>query len=152
MKAHVEGFTLITLGLAFACRQSGPPSNDVSPGASAGAAGRPGAAVEGTTGPVAAAPWPVTCDEAAARAIEKMGPGGVERLRSLTREELIELHFSLGLNIRNGFGLWDGNPALLDSCARTAGGTPDPDSASMMIITRAWEIVHGERQSANGSK
>jgi hypothetical protein len=152
MKTHVERFVVIALGFTFACRQSAPQSNDVSSAASAGAAGQPGATVGARTEPAAAAPWPVTCDEAAARAIEKMGPNGVERLRSLTKDELIELHFSLGLNIRNGFGLWDGNQALLDSCANTAGATPEPDSVSMMIITRAWEIVHGERKSANGSK
>jgi hypothetical protein len=81
-----------------------------------------------------------------------MGPNGVDSLRSLGKDELIELHFSLGLNIRNGFGLWDGNQALIDSCAGAAGSTAEPDSVSMMIITRAWEIVHGERKSADGSK
>lgn len=81
-----------------------------------------------------------------------MGPNGVERLRSLAKDELIELHFSLGLNIRNGFGLWDGNQALIDSCANAAGGSPEPDSVSMMIITRAWEIVHRERKSPNGGQ
>jgi hypothetical protein len=152
MRTHVQRFFSIALGLAFACRQSGPPSNDLPSEASAGAAGQPGAAVGATTEPATAAPWPVTCDEAAARAIEKMGPNGVERLRSLAKDELIELHFSLGLNIRNGFGLWDGNQALIDSCANAAGASPEPDSVSMMIITRAWEIVHGERKSANGSQ
>lgn len=99
-----------------------------------------------------AARWPVTCDEAAARAIERLGPEGVERLRSLAKDELIELHFSLGLNIRNGFGLWDGNSALVDSCVKTAGATREPDSVSMAIITRAWEVVRGERKSAIGSE
>lgn len=152
MRIQVERFFSIALGLAFACRQSGPASNDVSSEASAGAAGQPGAVVEATTEPAEAAPWPVTCDEAAARAIEKMGPPGVERLRSLAKDELIELHFSLGLNIRNGFGLWDGNQALLESCAKGAGATPEPDAVSMMIIARAWEIVHGERKTPNGSQ
>lgn len=152
MRTHVERFFLIALGLAFACRQSGPASNDVSSESSAAAAGQAGAAVAAPTEPAEAAPWPVTCDEAAARAIEKLGPDGVERLRSLAKDELIELHFSLGLNIRNGFGLWDGNQALLDSCAKGAGATPEPDTVSMIIITRAWEIVHGERKSANGSQ
>jgi hypothetical protein len=30
MKTHVERFVVIALGLAFACRPSGPPSNDIS--------------------------------------------------------------------------------------------------------------------------
>jgi len=81
-----------------------------------------------------------------------MGPNGVDRLRSLRKDELIELHFSLELNIRNGFGLWDGNQSLIDSCAGAAGSAAEPDSVSMMIITRAWEIVHGERKSADGSE
>jgi hypothetical protein len=152
MRTAGERFCLIALGLAFACRHSGPASNDVPSESSAGAAGQRGAAVAATTEPAEATPWPVTCDEAAARAIDKMGPGGVEQLRSLAKDELIELHFSLGLNIRNGFGLWDGNQALLDSCAKGTGATPEPDTASMTIITRAWEIVHGERKSANGSQ
>jgi hypothetical protein len=152
MRTRAERFFLIGLELAFACRPSGPPSNDVSTAALGGAAGQAGAAITASTEPAAAAPWPVTCDDAAARAIEKMGPEGVQRLRSLAKDQLIELHFGLGLNIRNSFGLWDGNQALLDSCARATGSTPEPDSASMTIITRAWEIVHGEGKSANGSK
>jgi hypothetical protein len=81
-----------------------------------------------------------------------MGPEGVERLRSLAKDDLIELHFSLGLNIRNGFGLWEGNSALLDSCAKTSGATPEPDPVSLVIITGAWEIVHGERKVPHGSR
>jgi hypothetical protein len=151
MKTLVKRFAFNALGLAFACRQPGPPSNDGSAEASAGAASHSETAAGATTQPAAEAAWPVTCDEAAARAIEKMGAQGVERLRSLGKDELIELHFSLGLNIRNGFGLWDGNQALIDSCAGAAGTTAEPDSVSMMIITRAWEIVHGERK-LDGSK
>lgn len=141
---------LTALGAVSACRQSGPAPDGVPAAASAGAEGQSGVAAAALP-EAAAAPWPVTCDEAAGRAIEKMGPQGVERLRSLRKDELIELHFSLGLNIRNGFGLWDGNQALIDSCAGAAGTTAEPDSVSMIIITRAWEIVHGERK-LDGSK
>jgi hypothetical protein len=81
MSPHLARFILIPLGLTFAfCRQPGPPSNDVSSEASAGAAGQPGVTAGATTEPVAAAPWPATCDDAAARAIEKMGPNGVSGL------------------------------------------------------------------------
>jgi hypothetical protein len=152
MRTDVECFCLIALGLAFACRQSRPAPDGTSSAASAGAAGQSGAAITSPTEATVGARWPVTCDEAAARAIERLGPEGVERLRSLAKDELIELHFSLGLNIRNGFGLWDGNSALIDSCAKTAGATREPDSVSMAIITRAWEVVRGERKSASGSE
>jgi hypothetical protein len=60
MRSDVECCCLIALGLAFACRQSGPPSNDVSSEASAGAADRPGVAVATTAERGAVAPWPVT--------------------------------------------------------------------------------------------
>jgi hypothetical protein len=150
MKNHVQRFFSLALGLAFACRQSGSPSND-GPSEGSAVAGQPGAAVGATTELPTAAPWPVTCDEAAARVIADIGPTGVERLRSLAKDELNQLHFALGLYIRNGYGLWQGNQALLDSCA-SAGPTREPDSVSGIIITRAWEIVRGERKPANGSQ
>jgi hypothetical protein len=147
MTASVRSVLVIALGLAVACERSGPAPVDV---ASAGAEGAADTAVV-PPAPVAAAPWPFTCDEAAARAIEKMGPAGEQRLRSLAKDELIVLHDSLGLNIRNGFGLWGENDALLASCtAEGAGTTADPDAVSMVIITRAWEMLHGERKAPHG--
>src|SRR5262249_1328915 len=38
-----------------------------------------------------------------------------ERLRSMREEDLIDLHFSLGMGIRNTFPIW-GNEPLLRSC------------------------------------
>ena len=134
---------MIALGFGVACERSVP--------APVGTAGAPTTISVAPSAPVVAAPWPVTCDEAAKRAIEKMGPAGEQRLRSLAKDELIVLHDSFGLNIRNGFGLWGGNDALLASCvAESAGATPDPDSVSMVIITRAWEMLHGERKAPHG--
>ena len=40
-----------------------------------------------------------------------------------------DLHFSLGAYIRNNFGLWGGNRALLDDC-----GVDDADDASGVIL------------------
>jgi hypothetical protein len=144
-------FRLIALGAMLACRQSGSVSGG-EPAARGGAADQSGAAAVAPAESAAATPWPVTCDEAAARAIAKLGPAGVQRLRDLSKEELIVLHDSVGLNIRNGFGLWGGNDALLDSCAKDTGGTREPDAVSMAIITRAWEMVNGERKAADGSQ
>jgi hypothetical protein len=39
-----------------------------------------------------------------------------QRLRSMKQEDLIDLHFSLGMGIRNAFPIW-GNEPLLRSCA-----------------------------------
>ena len=136
---------MIALGFGVACERSVPTP--------VGTAGAPTNAPVEPPATVAAAPWPVTCDEAAKRAIEKLGPAGEQRLRSLAKDELIVLHDSFGLNIRNGFGLWGGNDALLASCAaESAGATRDPDSVSMVIITRAWEMLHGERKAPHGGR
>ena len=142
----VRTVLMVALALVVACERSGSTP-----------AGKEGSAPAHTPvappATVAGAPWPVTCDEAAARAIEKMGPAGEQRLRSLAKDELIVLNDSFGLNIRNGFGLWGGNDALLASCAaESAGATPDPDSVSMVIITRAWEILRGERKALHGGQ
>jgi hypothetical protein len=52
-------------------------------------------------------------------------------------------HFSLGLWIRNNFGLWGGNSDLMASCA---GGKPrgymDPDTASGIILEALWDRLH----------
>ena len=40
-----------------------------------------------------------------------------------------------GLGIRNGFGLWRGNVALLESCR-----VSHPDSCSSAIIAGVWEL------------
>jgi hypothetical protein len=45
----------------------------------------------------------------------------------------MDLHFGLGVRIREDFGLWRGNRALLLSC-----GSLDPDDASMAIIRALW--------------
>jgi len=45
----------------------------------------------------------------------------------------IKVHFSWGLNIRNEFGLWEGNDELIESC-----GKFEPDGASSAIIDAVW--------------
>lgn len=51
-------------------------------------------------------------------------------------EDLISLHFSWGLNIRNEFGLWEGNDELIKSC-----GEIEPDGASGTIIDAVWRAL-----------
>jgi hypothetical protein len=49
-----------------------------------------------------------------------------------------DYHFSLGLQIRNAFGLWGKNPALMASC-----GSLMADDASSVILTALWVRLHG---------
>jgi hypothetical protein len=58
---------------------------------------------------------------------------------TLTEEDLTDFHFSLGHHIRNEFGLWSGNEALLESCRITAGKQDlHVDDASSVIIKALW--------------
>ncbi len=53
-----------------------------------------------------------------------------------------DYHFSLGLQIRNAFGLWGKNPALMASC-----GSLMADDASSVILTALWVRLHGSGES-----
>ena len=63
-------------------------------------------------------------------------------LASMDEVDLTDLHLSLGHDIRDDFGLWVGNEALMESC-RIMAGKQDlhVDDASMIIIGALWEKV-----------
>lgn len=54
----------------------------------------------------------------------------------LKKNELIDLHFGLGLAVRYAFGLHDTESQLRLSC-----GTEHPDDASQIIIQALWKKV-----------
>ncbi len=60
----------------------------------------------------------------------------LDQIASKTEAELLLYHFSLGMFIRNGFGLWGGNRELLRDCGSTR---MHPDDASGVIISALWE-------------
>lgn len=80
----------------------------------------------------------------------ELDPAEKDKIASLPEADLIDLHFGLGARIREEFGLWEGNDALMRECqkARAEGGCPgqpegmpgdiDPDDASMLIIRALW--------------
>jgi hypothetical protein len=56
--------------------------------------------------------------------------------------DLTDLHLSLGHDIRDEFGLWTGNEALMESCRVIAGDENlHVDDASMVIVRALWEKV-----------
>jgi len=62
------------------------------------------------------------------------------QIANLRQDELIYLHFSLGMGIRNLFGLWAGNGELLKPCSLLAGVNHiHPDDGSAVIITELWK-------------
>jgi hypothetical protein len=60
-------------------------------------------------------------------------------LATLQEDDLINLHFSLGMAIRNAFGLHHADSKLLASCDTAT----HPDDVSGVIIKALWEQLTG---------
>jgi len=79
--------------------------------------------------------WPATLDEAVAVIVGGLSAENRELVRQTEYEDLIQYHHGWGTDIRNKFGLWRGNEALmLSACGRQC----HPDTASMRIIEAVW--------------
>lgn len=80
--------------------------------------------------------FPKTLDEAVKYLIATLDQDVKDIYKRTQRHNLVNYHFSLGMYIRNQFGLWAGNYDLLKSC-----GSEDmhPDDASMIIIQELWK-------------
>jgi len=57
-------------------------------------------------------------------------------IAALQEDDLIDLHFGLGLAIRNAFGLHDPNSKLLADC-----GTKHPDDAAVVVVNELWKAI-----------
>lgn len=80
---------------------------------------------------------PQTIEQAVSVLLEKLPAGGRLKIAAMSRDDLIILHFGLGTQIRNDFGLWSGNAALLESS-----GNSHPDDAAMAIIEALWRRLN----------
>lgn len=94
-------------------------------------------------------PLPRTIQEAVDRLALTLSQAEKDDIAGMTEADLIDLHFGLGMRIRNEFGLWrNQNPALLLDCQRVKfkdmANIPDglpaihPDEAAMLIIRALW--------------
>ena len=84
--------------------------------------------------------WPQDKLVAAALLIAAMTPESKAAMVSIERDDLFPDHTGMADFIRQHFGLWEGNTALIESC-----GCDDPDDAAMAIIEMTWK---GLRTSA----
>lgn len=89
----------------------------------------------------ARAKWPKTLDEAVDRLLVELPKKDKKAFKETKENNLIMLHHGFGTDIRNVFGLWEGNEELLKSCG---GEWIHPDSASMVIIETAWKRLQQE--------
>jgi hypothetical protein len=79
---------------------------------------------------------PETVDEAVDRLMAVLEDEHKAVIASLREEDLIDLHFDLGLAIRNAFGLHEPGSKLLASC-----GVAQPDDAADTIIQVLWRTL-----------
>jgi hypothetical protein len=78
--------------------------------------------------------WPKTVDEAVARVLTELDETQKAQVRDTKEQDLISFHYSLGLMIRNEFGLRKGNKSLKADCH-----ADDPDDASFVIVKVVWQ-------------
>ena len=72
---------------------------------------------------------PETVAEAVDRLLLVLSEEQKAEIAAMQEDDLIDLHFTLGLAIRNAFGLHDSGSKLLADC-----GTPHPDDGAGVII------------------
>jgi len=83
---------------------------------------------------------PLTVEEAVDYLQANLSLNYEMQLTSTKKEDLDDLHHSVGAYASGTLGVWSGNDALIDSC-RSVSGDKDlsADEVSMMIIGQLWE-------------
>jgi hypothetical protein len=76
---------------------------------------------------------PETVDEAVDRLMMVLDGEQKITIAAMPEEDLLNLHFGLGMAIRNAFGLHDPDSKLLAAC-----GVSHPDDASGVIVDALW--------------
>lgn len=82
--------------------------------------------------------WPTTVEATVADLLSALSPEDKETIRAAKKDDLIMFHHGWGTGIRNHYGLWRGNEALLESAC---GKGCHPDDASMVIIEAVWKAL-----------
>jgi hypothetical protein len=90
--------------------------------------------------------WPKTFEEAVERVIITLTAEQKEQVRQTPEDQLLHFHENMGRWIRNMFGLWGGNKALIEALGRQ-----HPDTASTLIIQAVWRrlrapVIEEERR------
>ena len=82
---------------------------------------------------------PKTVEEAVRLLLGLVPQSEQARISALHDDDLINLHFGLGMWIRDNLGIWQGNAALLD-----ATGESDADNASDVILRAFWLALRAD--------
>jgi hypothetical protein len=82
---------------------------------------------------------PRTIDEAVRLLLALVPDPEQAKIAAMPENDLIRLHFGLGMWIRNNLGLWQANSPLLEATGET-----DPDDASGVIIRAFWQRLRDD--------
>ena len=82
--------------------------------------------------------WPKTKKEAVELILSELDEESIQRLKFESKEDMIQYHHGWGTGIRNSFGLWRGNEALLEDLGDK---NMHPDDASGVIIKAVWQAI-----------
>ncbi|MBA3056328.1 MAG: hypothetical protein KJ614_01955 [Gammaproteobacteria bacterium] len=82
--------------------------------------------------------FPTTGDAAVRLLLGMVEESEQAKIAEMAEDDLINLHFGLGLWIRNNLGFYDGNTQLLRDS-----GKENPDDASFAIIYAFWQQLRG---------
>ena len=83
---------------------------------------------------------PKTVDDAVKRLIANMPLKFKVDLSKMDEGELVNLHFTFGVFIRNQFGLWNENTDLLNDCRKLSGiDFMNADDAAAFIMEELWK-------------
>jgi hypothetical protein len=87
--------------------------------------------------------WPKTLAEAVKICLLTMTAQEKQMLKNTSEENLIASHFGRAVNMRNRFGMWQGNNELIESCydGNCKSGVAGTKPAS---LNRDLNIVFGE--------
>jgi len=86
---------------------------------------------------------PDTVDQAVDMLISEMKLREKTTIANMPEAELIYIHLTLGNYIRNKFGLYSGNDALMQACREILGKNKiQEDEASFIIIRELWRKLH----------
>jgi hypothetical protein len=87
--------------------------------------------------------WPKSLDEAVSKLKSQFTEDQLLEIQLLSKEEFETKHLWLGSWIRNYFGLWRGNFALLLDCDES---NPLPDNVSDIIRNKLWESLQSSKK------
>ena len=91
---------------------------------------------------------PETIDEAVDRLMMVLVGEQKIAIAAMQEEDLINLHFSLGMAIRNAFGLHDADSKLLASCnPNESYNATHPDDVSGVIIQALWRRLRASSEA-----